>query len=383
MSFFRRLFNNSSDEQSSETETLENNRVANNSTANDDDDPMATGELEPIANTENINPEDVEVVEEAENVLEKLDQTQPVDDEEGEEPTIPPDLSIDAHDTEASEEDYPPGITRPLPSEPILPTPTGHLTFGHLSDQGMVRMNNQDSVFSFFSSSVTVEEYPDFGVFVVADGMGGHQEGEKASAITARIVTNYMMQKIYVPMLNGQDMNDADQPTIVEALVSAVQEANTSVREKVADGGTTLTAVVIRGEAAHIAHVGDSRAYWISSQGEIEQITRDHSVVQRLIELDQLSPEEAETHEQRNVLYRAIGQNEEVEVEIHRKRLLPDSYLLICSDGLWNMVSNKEILEIVQASPLPQEACEKLVALANTHGGTDNITVTIIKTPIS
>jgi protein phosphatase len=382
MSFFRRLFNNSSDEQSSGDESLGNNKATNNSNEQTDD-PMATGELETAPIMDDTNPVNEE---EAEKVLEKLDQTQPVDneDDEVEEPTIPPDLEMNAYDTAlAEEEDFPPGITRPLPSEPILPMPSGHLIFGQVSDQGMVRLNNQDAVFSFFFSSVSVEEFPDFGVFVVADGMGGHQEGEKASAITARIVANYIVQKIYVPMINGQDMNDADQPTIVEALVAAVQEANTKVREQVADGGTTLTAVVVRGEAAHIAHVGDSRAYWISSHGDIEQITRDHSVVQRLIELDQLTPEEAETHDQRNVLYRAIGQNEEVEVEIHRKRLLPDSYILICSDGLWNMVTNDEIREIIQASVTPQEACEKLVALANTHGGTDNITVNLIKTPIS
>lgn len=379
MSFFRRLFNNSSDEQSPEAE--KQNKATENSNEQTTNDPLETGELEQLPSAEDTYPVKDE---EAEEVLEKLDQTQPVnDDDEIEEPTIPPELIMGEAGESAEEEEFPPGITRPLPSEPILPAPTGHLTFGQASDQGMVRMNNQDSVFSFFFSSVTVEEFPDFGVFIVADGMGGHQEGEKASAITARIVASYIIQKIYVPMLNGQDMNDADQPTIVEALVDAVQEANTTVREKVADGGTTLTAVVVRGEAAHVAHVGDSRAYWISGQGEIEQITRDHSVVQRLIELDQLTPEEAETHDQRNVLYRAIGQNEDVEVEIHRKRLLPDSYMLICSDGLWNMVSNEEIMEIIQASNTPQEACEKLVALANTHGGTDNITVTLIRTPIS
>jgi protein phosphatase len=381
MSFFRRLFNNSSDEQSSETESERANTAINNSNEqsnNEGDDPLATGELTSLAKLANA--------EATEAALEELDQTLPATEVEADidEPTIPPEINdMNAYDTAIDEEDVPPGITRPLPSEPILPTATGHLTFGQASDQGMVRLNNQDAVFSFFFSSVTSEEFPDFGVFVVADGMGGHQEGEKASAITARVVASYIIQKIYFPMLEGKDMNDAEQPTIVEALVDAVQAANLMVREQVADGGTTLTAVVVRGEAAHIAHVGDSRAYWISSQSEIEQITRDHSVVQRLIELDQLTPEEAETHEQRNVLYRAIGQNEDIEVEIHRKRLLPDSYILLCSDGLWGMVSNNEMLDIVKASTTPQGACEKMVALANTHGGTDNITVTLIKTPVS
>lgn len=380
MSFFRRLFNSSSDEKSSEAESTDKNTAtsASNESVNTKEvsqDDLDTGEITPPLSLQD------ESQTSANAATEELEQTLPaaVVADLGSEPAP----ETDKVDTAIGQDELAPGITRPLPSEPIMPLSTGHITFGHASDQGMVRLNNQDAVFSFLFSSVTVEEFPDFGIFVVADGMGGHQEGEKASAITARVVANSMAQKIYLPMLDGNDMNAADQPTIVEALVSAVQEANTMVREKLADGGTTLTTIIVRGEAAHIAHVGDSRAYWISSQSEIEQITRDHSVVQRLIELDQLTPEEAETHEQRNVLYRAIGQNEEVEVEIHRKRLLPDSYMLICSDGLWNMVSNNEILEIVKAATTPQEACEKLVALANTHGGTDNITVTIIKTPAS
>jgi PPM family protein phosphatase len=273
------------------------------------------------------------------------------------------------------------GITRALPSDPILATTRTKLSFGQATHQGMVRQNNQDAVFAFYFSSITVEEFPDLGVFVLADGMGGYEEGEKASAIAVRVVARYINQKIYSPMLDGKDWNNPEQATIVEALVDSVQEANTMVREKVADGRTTLTAVVIRGEVAHIAHVGDSRAYWISSPSEMEQITRDHSVVQRLVELEQITPEEAETHEQHHLLYRGVGQNEDVEVDIYRKRLLPDSYMLLCSDGLWNMVSNEEILEIVQSVPTPQEACEKLVALANTHGGTDNISVILIRVP--
>lgn len=272
-------------------------------------------------------------------------------------------------------------VTRALPSEPILATTRTELSFGQATHQGMVRSNNQDAIFTFYFSSVTAEEFPSLGVFVLADGMGGYEEGEKASAIAARVVARDINQKIYSPILDGKDWNDSEQVTIVEALIESVQKANTMVREKLSDGRTTLTAMVIRGEVAHIAHVGDSRAYWISSSSEIEQITRDHSVVQRLIELKQITAEEAETHEQSHVLYRGVGQSEELEVDIYRKRLLPDSYLLLCSDGLWNMVSNDEILEIVQSVPNPQEACEKLVALANTYGGTDNISVILIRVP--
>lgn len=377
MSFFRRLFNNSPGDEASqdvESGTEGENAPEDVSTGQGAKYPPGTGELPA---TEELVPD-----ESIDAAIEALDQTLPVSDELDE--ITLPDRGLETGTQEVPATAILPGIgvTRPLPdAEQFTATTKGHIAFGQLSDQGMVRLNNQDSAFSFFFTSVSVEEFPDFGVFIVADGMGGHQEGEKASAITARTVADDIMHRIYTPLIKGKDMNSADQPTIVEVLVEAVQKANEAVRQQVEDGGTTLTGVVIRGDAAHIAHVGDSRAYWISDAGTIEKITRDHSVVERLIELGQITREEAEFHEQRNVLYRAIGQNEEVEVEIHRKRLVSDSALLICSDGLWNMVGDGEMLEIIKNNPDPQDACEKLVALANAHGGSDNITAILIKTP--
>lgn len=391
MSFFRRLFGNSPEDETVETvETTKMTHDENENVIEDKapEDPLKTGELTlsdevhgAVAEQNAAEDSDTEIDDEA--LLEALDQTIPVP-EAFDETTIPErEPELDEASDLLSDEDEP-SITRPLPeAEQLLQVSRGCITFGQASDQGVVRLNNQDSAFSFFFTSETVDEFPDFGIFVVADGMGGHQEGEKASAITARTMATEILNRIYMPFLNGADMNDPDQPTIVEAMVDAVQKANEAVREQVADGGTTLTSVVIRGEAAHIAHVGDSRAYWITEAGEIEKITRDHSVIARLKELGQLTDEEAEVHEQRNVLYRAIGQNDEVEVEIHRKRLIPNSYLLLCSDGLWNMVNDADILNIVENHPDPQEACNKLVALANAHGGTDNITVVIIKTPVN
>jgi protein phosphatase len=277
-----------------------------------------------------------------------------------------------------------PGVTRPLPQEPILPPQRGHIIYGQSSDQGMVRSNNQDAAISYLFTSDTVDELTDFGIFIVADGMGGHQEGEKASALAARVVANEMLSRIFLPIIRGTNINDADQPTIVEALQDAVRLANQRIRDELEGSGTTLTAVVVRGDSAHIAHVGDSRAYWITRKGMMEKLTRDHSVVERLKELGQLTDEEVEVHEQRNVLYRALGQgHDDVEPDIFRQRLHANSSLLICSDGLWNMVKSEEMSEIVINTADPQEACEKLIARANTHGGTDNITAILIKTPSS
>lgn len=270
------------------------------------------------------------------------------------------------------------GATRPLPPETVITSNNEHIIFGQATDVGMVRTNNQDSVYSFVATGRSAEQRPDFGIFIVADGMGGHHDGEKASALTARLVASYATNHIYLPILNGD--HDADRVPITEAMIAAVQKANGEVINKIPDGGTTLTSVAVVGDLAYVAHVGDSRVYLITKDG-IEQITRDHSLVQRLIELDQLTREEANIHPQKNVLYRALGQSENLEVDALTRRLPPNSRLMLCSDGLWNMVSEQEIVEIAMSHPNPQEACDKLVALANMHGGTDNITAILLQVP--
>lgn len=271
------------------------------------------------------------------------------------------------------------GVTRPLPQDTFIPVAGNeHAVFGQLTDVGKVRTNNQDAAFSFLATTRNANEWPDFGLFVVADGMGGHQDGEKASAITVRSIAAEILNSLYVPMVRGDD--PANQMPVNEVFEEAVQKANTNVVANVPEGGTTITGAVVIGDLAYIAHVGDSRIYLIN-KGSIEQITRDHSLVQRLIELGQLTPEEATDHKQPNVLYRALGQNESVEVDTLTRRLPPYSKLLLCSDGLWNQVADKEILDIVTKHPIPTEACNKLVALANMRGGIDNVTAILLKLP--
>jgi serine/threonine protein phosphatase PrpC len=272
----------------------------------------------------------------------------------------------------------PDGATRPLPPETVISSSNEHLIFGQATDVGMVRTNNQDSVFSFLSTSRSADQRPDFGLFIIADGMGGHHDGEKASAMTAHTVASYITNHVYLPLVNGD--NDADRVPITEAMISAVQKANSDVISRVPDGGTTLTAVAVIGDLAYVVHVGDTRVYLITKDG-VEQITRDHSLVQRLIELGQLTPDEAAVHPQKNVLYRALGQSDNLEVDALTRRLPPNSKLMLCSDGLWNMISESEITEITLKHSNPQEACDKLVALANTHGGTDNITAIVLQVP--
>lgn len=270
------------------------------------------------------------------------------------------------------------GATRPLPPETVISSSNEHLSFGQSTDVGMVRTTNQDTAYSLFTTSRSADQRPDFGLFIVADGMGGHHDGEKASAMAAHVVATHIATNVYLPMLRGE--NDADRMPITEAMISAVQKANADIIVRVPEGGTTLTAVAVIGDLAYVVHVGDSRVYLVTKDG-LEQITRDHSLVQRLVELDQLTPEEAINHHQKNVLYRALGQSDTIEVDALTRRLPPKSRLMLCSDGLWNLVSEEEIAGLIMQHDNPQEACDKLVALANTYGGTDNITAIILQIP--
>lgn len=270
--------------------------------------------------------------------------------------------------------------TRPLPPlETIVPRPGERMHFGQLSDPGMVRSNNQDAIFGMVVSSTTDDDLPDMGAFVVADGMGGHQEGERASAIAVQVVADHIIDHILRPLLDDR-LNEPDRMPLADVLRVAVQDANDAVNEQIPEGGTTMTATVILGDLAYVAHVGDSRAYLITDEG-MEQITRDHSLVQRLIELDQLTVEEAAEHPQRNVLYRAIGQSENLDVDVITRRLPPRGRLLLCTDGLWNMVPEATIEDVVRRHSDPQRACHELVEMANDRGGPDNISVIIVQMP--
>lgn len=270
------------------------------------------------------------------------------------------------------------GATRQLPAEKVISVNNARLHFGQASDVGMMRTNNEDAVLSFFSSSSSVDDYPDFGIFVVADGMGGHFDGEKASAIATRVVANEVINQIYLPILSGEGLSDL--PPITEMIISAIQKANAEVFKTIPKGGgTTCSAVAVLGDRAYIGHVGDSRVYLITKEG-IEQISRDHSLVQRLVDMGSLTQEEAKTHPRGNELYRALGFKDAIEVDAMSRRLPPNAKVLICSDGLWNLLPDDDILSIINSYPSPQEACNKLVAMANTRGGSDNITVILLRT---
>lgn len=387
MGFIRRLFNsepNNADEQTTtqpDPEQVQTSELVS-PTDSEQDQPSSTGDDGEVAAT-------VQETQESQTPEETTEEPVIAEDNDDTPEETGLELSESQSDPAEEEELMQMAVnTRPLGTLPIVQDPTGHVMFGQASDTGMVRDNNQDAVLSFFSTSETVDEQPDFGVFIVADGMGGHSHGERASAIATRVVTTQMINGIYLPLLQGDNINDADRPTIAETLIQAVKDANEKILDTMIgtdeQTGTTVTALVVIDNWAHLAHVGDSRAYLISHNndgGSIEQITRDHSLVQRLIELGQLEPEEAEEHPKRNVLYRAVGQHEELEVDTLSRRLQPGNYVLLCSDGLWGLIDETDLKDTIINTPDPQEACEKLIALANASGGNDNITAIILKIP--
>lgn len=251
---------------------------------------------------------------------------------------------------------------------------TNNLHFGQATDQGLVRENNQDALMAFVARGDSSEAHPLFGLFLVADGMGGHRHGEKAAALTERLVTGEVTRRVYIPLLH----NENDNPTpITEVLTNAVEKANSEVFENLNGAGSTLTIAVVMGERIHLAHIGDTRAYLIKDDA-IEQLTTDHSLKQRMIATEAVDPEESTVGE--NVLYRAIGAHQEVEVDTLNKRMPQGSYLVLCSDGLWGQVNDEEIKNTVLNNE-PMLAAEKLIDLAKTTGAPDNVTVVVAHMP--
>lgn len=262
----------------------------------------------------------------------------------------------------------------------VLPSVPSRLNVGWATDGGKVRSHNEDTALVLTAAHDGNERHSTFGLFVLADGMGGHQSGEVASSLAARVAAHHILQKSYLPSLVSRE-HDADQPAINEILEDAVQASNKAVAEQVPGGGTTLTCALVLGLQAYLAHVGDSRAYALNDEG-LKQITADHSLVDRLIELGKLAPDEATAHPQKNVLYRAIGQSDVLKVDTYRRQVPPGEHLLLCSDGLWDMVSEAEMVDIIANTSSPQAACEALIDAANQAGGRDNVTVILWRSPL-
>lgn len=250
------------------------------------------------------------------------------------------------------------------------------LVYGCGQSVGRQREHNEDSLIAVTMALGGENGSQPFGLYAVADGMGGHQYGEMASIIAIRAFANYVLQRLQPFILRaGRTLEEPLQ----DIMRSAIDEAQRSVIRSVPGSGTTLTAALVMGQQMIIGHVGDSRAYSVYLDGRIEVLTRDHSLVKRLEELGQISAEEAAVHPQRNVLYRAIGQGDFLEADIFTAPFPKGGYLLLCSDGLWGVILADHIQRIIKESPSLSVACQKLVAAANKAGGPDNISTILVQ----
>ena len=232
------------------------------------------------------------------------------------------------------------------------------------SDIGKVRSTNQDSV---FAAAQPVGALP--SLFIVADGMGGHKAGDFASGYTVRCVTAY-----------AEETGEEEPCRILQGgMQRANRELNTMAREDYDKRGmgTTMVAAVIGGHEMYVANVGDSRLY-LYRGGIMIQITEDHSYVQEMVADGQLTREEARVHPQKNVITRAVGAMDDLRVDFFHVTLEDGDGVLLCSDGLTNMVEDQRIGEILSAQGSAEEKAQKLIDEANDAGGTDNVSVVYI-----
>ena len=250
------------------------------------------------------------------------------------------------------------------------------------TDVGQWRDHNEDAVLVKEVGQGTIDGNTSRGLYVVADGMGGAEAGEIASEISITVVAEHIEQAW------SQDRSDSDNVERDDAawevcLREAVEAANTAIvgyatAHPEAEGmGSTIVAVLLTERSQILAWVGDSRIYLLEG-GQLSQLSRDHSLVERLVEIGQLTPEEARTHEHRNVLIRSLGSKEQVTVDTLTRPFKRGGRLLLCSDGLTSHVEDPALADILSRHREPRDAALELVVAANTGGGSDNVSVIVV-----
>lgn len=284
------------------------------------------------------------------------------------------------------------------------------LTGAYKTDVGKQREQNEDSPY------MRISEDKDRGLFIVADGMGGYQAGEVASKLAVQKISE-ALKSFLVPVSEQPTIKLAplsEQETIKlnpvptgeqtakqrktrklpetpvtknveEQLKSAIRQANKAIltygeEQSSARGlGCTVTTALIQDDQAFLANIGDSRIY-LYRQGTLQPLTKDHSLVYRLVEAKQIEPDDIYSHPQRNLIYRSLGAgHKSVDPDVFHTSLRSGDSLLLCSDGLWEMVRNEELLQVLKENNDAQKICDILIDLANANGGEDNITAVLVQ----
>ena len=277
-------------------------------------------------------------------------------------------------------------VEQPQATQTAFPN-GAHLLAACDSDAGTVRRSepNEDSTLVLSLTRVHESISSPAGLFVVADGMGGHANGQGASRLTIALLAERVTRELLLAPLQaekaGEQAPTFDDENFKELLRGAIEEANTSLcqvnQKEKSDMGSTLTGFMVVGDYAYIFNVGDSRTYMLRDE-KLYQLTNDHSLVGQLVAGGLIEPEDVYTHPQRNQIFRSIGDKQNVQVDLFTQQIHPGDVLLSCSDGLWEMVHDPQITQILNHAPDPQVACTQLIEAANVNGGEDNVSAVLV-----
>jgi protein phosphatase len=241
------------------------------------------------------------------------------------------------------------------------------------TDIGKQRATNEDSVASLLLNTQNFKKKSSCGVLVVADGMGGHDKGEIASDVATKQFVKTVTEVIF----KISDKSSTEYRKILENAVNAANKEVWKISKQEPNRiGTTLLAAIIVNDIAYIANIGDSRAYLVRPHKHIQQITKDHSVVQEMLDAKMITRERVKNHPRRNVITRAIGLSEHVVPDIYEQKISNET-LILCTDGLYGMIEEDDMVKIVNNNVF--KSVDTLISLANKQGGQDNISVAIAK----
>ena len=242
---------------------------------------------------------------------------------------------------------------------------------------GKTRDHMEDSAFALTMDLNLPERPVTLGIYMVADGMGGHDNGEVASKIAIQTSVDALNQTLISPLRQGNPLPSHQE--VLTMVESAFTQAQEQVLQTVSGGGTTLTLALLLEKHLYFGHIGDSRLYIRSNNANFQSVTQDHSLVRRLVDLGQVSEAEALNHPQRNVLFRALGQTDGFKVDLGHLDVVEPTQLLLCSDGLWGMAEEEDIIKVINAVHFGENTADRLCDLANNAGGTDNISVIFVE----